>query len=183
MPSDTTPETQSPDATAPGFSSSATAQGVKERRSTRPPSARAQAKFLSALTEYGIVQYACNESGIPRRKAYHFREVNREFALAWDAAIVSSTEMLEHEAARRAKGYEVTTFDKNGNAHVMHVYSDRLLEFVLAARKDDYRVRRVEMTGKDGGAINVTDEAQSIRSKLLHGVAESATRASPVEAD
>lgn len=172
MSNDTTPEDQSPDANAQGFSSSATPRKREDRpsnkRTWRKPSARARRKFLKAFAECGVVLYACEQSGVSRRAIYWLKEVDTEFAIEWDAAYNASTERLEREAIRRANGYERTGIDRNGNVYTVQEHSDRLLEFVLMSRDDKYRVRRVEMTGKDGGAINVNDEAGSIRSKLLH---------------
>jgi hypothetical protein len=139
------------------------------------PSTRARKVFIEALAECGVVLYACEQSGMQRRAAYYLREVDTEFAMAWDAALAESTERLEREAVRRAHdGVTQPVFYKGDECGTVQVYSDRLLEFLLASRDDKYRVRRVEMTGKDGGPINVADEAESIRSKLLHESADSA---------
>ena len=136
---------------------------------------RARAAFLKALAEKGVVRYACECSGIDRRNAYHQREVDPTFAAEWDRAYDESTERLEQEAIRRATGYDVVEYDKNGVEHTTTQHSDRLLEFMLASRDDKYRVRRVEMTGKDGGAIHVVDDAESVRGKLVGSAALSST--------
>jgi hypothetical protein len=154
-----------------------------DKRAKRAPTTRARKLFIDALSECGVVLYACEQSGIERRKAYWLREVDNAFALAWDAACSESTERLEREAIRRANGYDVDSVDKNGYRHTVTAYSDRLLEFMLSSRDDKFRVRRVEMTGKDGGAINVTDDAESIRSKLLHDAAVERAQDALIKAD
>lgn len=157
---------------------------AKVRGAKGTPSTRARKQFIEALSECGVVLYACEKSGMVRRAAYYLREVDTQFAIAWDAAISESTERLEREAVRRAHdGVPTPVFYKGEECGTVQTYSDRLLEFLLASREDKFRVRRVEMTGKDGGAINVTDDAESIRSKLLHDAAVADTASALVKAD
>lgn len=89
--------------------------------------------FLAALEDTGTVVQACKAAQIDRASAYRERQRNEQFALAWADVDAKVTDTLERVAVHRAV---------NG--------SDRLLEFLLKARKPDvYRESyvRVEHSG------------------------------------
>ena len=96
-------------------------------------------RFLQALAEYGVVQKACDVSGVARRTAYHHKETNEDFAKAWHFAVEAALDAMELEAIRRAKGWQDEYKDSNGNTVKRFNYSDRMLEFLLKSRryKDD----------------------------------------------
>lgn len=90
-------------------------------------------EFLQALEDTGTVVQACRVAGISRRGAYDARQSDEAFALAWADVDAKVTDTLERVAVHRAI---------NG--------SDRLLEFLLKARRPDlYRENtvRVEHSG------------------------------------
>lgn len=86
------------------------------------------------------VSMACRSARLGRTTYYRWRQDDREFALACEAAIETGTDRLEDEAKRRAMG-------KDG--------SDTLLIFLLKARRPDKYKDRVsnEHTGPRGGPI------------------------------
>lgn len=90
-------------------------------------------KFLAAFADVGTVVEACEVAGVGRRTAYQARQADEDFALAWADVEEAVTEGLEREAKRRAL---------DG--------SDRLLEFLLKARRPDrYRENvKVEHSGE-----------------------------------
>lgn len=76
--------------------------------------------FLAALEEGETVSGACRAARINRTTAYRRRVADEDFALAWHDLEESATDRLEATAYRRAlEG------------------SDRLMEFLLKARRPD----------------------------------------------
>lgn len=61
-----------------------------------------EAWFLEALAEDGNVSRASTVAGFDRKTAYRKREVDRNFAEAWDNALAIAADRLEAEALRRA---------------------------------------------------------------------------------
>src|SRR4051812_36233108 len=65
-------------------------------------SARARQRFLDALASGFSVSAAASAAGMGRQTAYDLRKRDPEFAVAWEDAIESETDLLEDEARRRA---------------------------------------------------------------------------------
>lgn len=61
-----------------------------------------EAWFLEALAEDGNVSRASTVAGFDRKTAYRKREVDHNFAEAWDNALAIAADRLEAEALRRA---------------------------------------------------------------------------------
>ena len=89
-------------------------------------------KFLVAFSNSGNVRYACREAGVARSTAYEAKESDPEFSAAWDVANEEATERLELVAYNRAVRS-----------------SDRLLEFLLKARKPDKYRDRLEIEASE----------------------------------
>jgi hypothetical protein len=60
--------------------------------------------FLQTLAQSGNVTGSCEELGISRTQAYHWRNTDPEFAQRWDEALELGADALEDEAKRRALG-------------------------------------------------------------------------------
>jgi hypothetical protein len=58
--------------------------------------------FLIGLEQCGNVSASAAAAGIHRTTAYHWRETDGAFRMAWDAALDVATDSLEEEARRRA---------------------------------------------------------------------------------
>jgi len=108
-----------------------TANARKERRDWKRP-------FLAALEEGHTIVDACRVAGIARTTAYEGRQRDEAFALAWADLEEKATEKLEAEAYNRALGG-----------------SDRLMEFLLKARRPDKYRDRVDHT--HAGELTVTE--------------------------
>lgn len=102
--------------------------------------------WLDLFEWTGMVTGACEMLGISRQTAYTERQRNEDFALAWADVEERSTERMEAEAYRRAV-VGVTTPMVSAGKHVTDVqnYSDRLLEFMLKARRPDKYRDRVDV--------------------------------------
>ena len=62
----------------------------------------AKAMFLAQLADAGMVTESAQAAGVDRKTVYNWRKTDKEFAQAWDDALVAGTEILEREATRRA---------------------------------------------------------------------------------
>lgn len=105
-----------------------------------------RAEFLKQFELTGMVSEAAELTGVSRQTVYMERQRNEDFALAWADVEERSTERMEAEAYRRAvEG--VTTPMVSAGQHVTDVqtYSDRLLEFMLKARRPEKYRERVDV--------------------------------------
>jgi hypothetical protein len=107
--------------------------------------------FLAAFEETGMVSRACEAIGISRQTAYMERQRNEGFAIDWADVEERTTETMEREAYRRAvEG--ITEPVVSAGKHVTDVtsYSDRLLEFMLKARRPEKYRDRVDVKHSGG---------------------------------
>jgi hypothetical protein len=124
-------------------------------RAYRPLSARARRGFLDALGTGWSVSAAAERAGRHRNRFYDLRERDEAFALEWAQAVEQGTQVLEDEARRReVDGVEEPVYQGGELVGAVRKYSDRLLEFLLRARRPAvYRDNaRVEV----GGGVAVT---------------------------
>ena len=97
-------------------------------------------KFIASLAEHGVVQQACEESGVGRSSAYKHRQEDSDFAEAWDEAVEASTDLMIAEARRRAvQGVDEPVFYGGSRVGTIRKYSDSLLMFLIKARRPEYR--------------------------------------------
>jgi flagellar biosynthesis/type III secretory pathway chaperone len=118
---------------------------------------RAREVFLAELADGHTVKYAAEKAGVSRQAAYSWREMDEDFRLAWASAEEEGIQALE-EAARKlaVEGTEVQIFDRNGNLlRTEFKQSERLLEFLLKAKRPKTYRERVSVTGEDGGPLEV----------------------------
>lgn len=135
--------------------------------------------FLDAYRECGTILHAAKAVGVDRMTIYRWKEHDLEFDAKFHQAELDVTEMLEREAIRRAtQGDYRLKFDKRGDPLIDpetgEYYrelerSDTLLIFLLKAH-DPAKYRdnsRVELTGRDGGPIEVdADPYRAIESRV-----------------
>jgi hypothetical protein len=147
-------------------------------------SAHLKRAFLKVFGEQGIISRAADQVGIDRNTVYYWQEHDAGFAAAFRQAEARATELLEAEAHRRAvQGVERLKFDRGlplvnpdtGEPYREREYSDTLLIFLLKARNPaKYRDNsRVELTGKDGGPIDIDVEPAD---RIARRIAELAAR-------
>lgn len=109
--------------------------------------------FLAAFAKTGVVSTAAQAAGVDRTVIYDWKNVDPNFAAAYEVAEMESTERLETEAIRRAHDgtkREVSHYyqgDKVG-VDVITEYSDTLLIFLLKARKPLVYGTKVDVTSK-----------------------------------
>lgn len=149
------------------------------------------ATFLAVLEATGHVTRAAAEAGFARQRFYELRDVDQEFAEAWEVAQERGEAVIEAEVRRRAiegierpvlhqgqivnvwigpdgrllaDGEEKTVEGARLSPLVLREYSDRLLELLAKAHNPAYRDR-----GGDGG-IHFGDGAKVV---LLPGTSSS----------
>ncbi len=103
-------------------------------------------KFFAELAEGQSVSAAAAAISISRNSMYAWRTKDEAFAKAWDEAIEAGTDTLEDEAVRRAKAG-----------------SDTLLIFLLNGRRPEKFKHRSELTGKNGGPVEITINRKDAR--------------------
>ena len=94
-----------------------------------------KAEFLVLISLGMAVAHACEKVGMSRTSAYQLREVDPDFSKLWADCYDSSTEVLESECYRRAKGWEEERILPGGVIHTVEKYDNLLLMFLLKARK------------------------------------------------
>jgi len=127
-------------------------------------------EFLSELANIPNVVRACRKVGISRVRMYEVYNTEPDFAKRWDAAIAEGVESMEAEAQRRAfEGYPVIT--KQG---VFDGFSDTLAIFLLKAHAPEkYReTSKLELTGKDGGAVQIDDSSAAAQMAAILAAAQ-----------
>jgi hypothetical protein len=104
------------------------------------------------------VREACEHVGIRRHQVRALKRADSEFADDYREARGYGDERIRNEIARRAiDGVEDPITNKDGEI-VGHriVYSDRLLGMMAKAHLPEYREsRQIELTGRDGGPLEV----------------------------
>jgi hypothetical protein len=118
-----------------GISGSLNLPTPPEKR-RRPLTRKDRAAFLEALGHGWSVRHAAVHAGRHWRRFYTLRDRDETFAAEWADAVGAGTDVLEHEAFRRAVD-GVTEPIYQGGELVGHVqrYSDKLLEFLLRGRR------------------------------------------------
>lgn len=119
-------------------------------------------RFLRRLAAGHTVTAAARAIKVSRGYLYQVRAEEPDFAAEWDAAYAEGTETLEEEALRRAtRGVRredpVFFMGVQVGKKIVTTYSDTLLLALLKKRDPEKWRERFEHTGKDGGAIEVTD--------------------------
>ncbi len=137
--------------------------------------------FLAALASTGSVTKACAAAGLESRNTvYEWRKTDPDFAKRWEEARAIGMEALEDEAIRRAHdGVDEPVFHQGVAVGTVRKYSDTLLIFLLKGAKPDvYRDRvSTELTGKDGGPVQVDDTQAASRIASLLARAEARRKA------
>lgn len=115
--------------------------------------AQRKARFLKELTKRANVSAAARAAKVDRSTPYHWREMDEEFARAWDEAVEVAVDALEGEAWRRAAiGVLEPVFQKGAQVGQIRRYSDTLMITLLKAhRREKYSEKQqLEHTGAGG---------------------------------
>lgn len=84
----------------------------------------------------GNVSEACRAAQVARQTAYNWREADKGFAAAWDAACDVAWDRAEREAYRRAvEGWDEPVYQGGVQVGVVRRYSDTMLQATLKAKR------------------------------------------------
>lgn len=117
-------------------------------------------QFLEVLQETSSITRACKIVGIDKKTAYEHKYANPEFFAEWEAALEIAVDKLLEEAWRRAHDGEPVTYQGKKIKGVTQK-SDLLTMFLIKGRRQEYATERKEITGRNGGPLelrNVTEE-------------------------
>lgn len=159
-----------------------------------------KAPFLAALRQVPVLVHACEAVGINRSTAYRARQADDEFATAWDDAIEDGVDNAEREAFRRGVvGFEEPVIHKGSLAYVYERYvdpsdneerfrrvldakgqpipltvrkhSDLILSLILKGRRKKVYADRTELTGPEGGVLQIDETGRTARVAQLMALA------------
>lgn len=127
--------------------------------------------FLVAFSECGNVTQAAISAGIVRQTHYDWLSNSPDYADLFEQAKESAADKLEQEARRRAiEGTQKAIYYQGEIVGYENVYSDNLLMFMLKGDRPEKFKDRTELTGKNGGPIELTAltaEQRDLRIKEL----------------
>ena len=107
-------------------------------------------KFIEALRDTASVYHSCKAAGIERSTAYRARDVDEQFRKAWNDALEDAGDQVEYALRKRA-------CDKSDLASI----------FWLKNNREKYREHtRLELTGPQGGPIQIEQAASEFDSRL-----------------
>jgi hypothetical protein len=132
------------------------------------------ALFIAELTKDGNVSRAAHVAGVDRSNAYQKRLKDAEFAERWENAIETAADALEAEARRRAvEGTDKGVWHQGVQVGTEKQYSDSLLALMLKAkRRREYGdSSKVELTGADGGPVQIEDNPLQSARKIAFALA------------
>ncbi|MDD3927726.1 MAG: terminase [bacterium] len=114
-------------------------------------------EFFEVISSGKPLKAALAVTGYKRRTVYDWREQDEEFKARWEDAVTEAVELMEKEADRRAvKGVLKPVFYKGAKCGSVREFSDTLLIFRLKALAPNKYRERTELTGKDGGPVEVS---------------------------
>lgn len=121
----------------------------------------AKAAAIEAGKIAGNVTEAAKAAGVDRRTINRWRQDDPAFAAAWESASEEAWDRLEREALRRAvDGWDDPVFYEGVQVGSRKVYSDRLAELVIKAKRaKEYREKPtldVNLSGNVTVAIDLS---------------------------
>lgn len=131
--------------------------------------------FVRAFRVMGNVTHAATAAGVSRDTVYKAREIDPEFAKAWDDAQEQAADRVEAEIFRRAvTGVEKAVWHQGEQCGVEVVYSDGLLTLLAKAlRPHKFRDRHeVAIGNPDGTNLQLESRQQALN--LFAGSPEAA---------
>ena len=135
-------------------------------KKTGKTSAARKRLFLKAFARCGVVERAARAAGVTHQAVAKWRK-NEKFEALFQEAAEAAIQVLEAEAFRRSHdGVLEPVFYHGVKCGAVRRYSDTLLIFLLKARRPKVYRERHEITGADGGPLEVIDARESLERKL-----------------
>jgi hypothetical protein len=150
-----------------------------EERQRRRIDSAVRFEFLGLLAKGWSATRAARATGFSRQRFYELRARDDAFRDDWAAAVDQGTDRLEDEAYRRAvEGVREPIFSRGEVVGERRMYSDRLIEFLLKARRPAvYREQSLVELRKDPNELRQIEEAverftRQVKAESLQGVPE-----------
>jgi len=115
--------------------------------------------FLHRLVNNGgDIKDALDDVSVSPVVALRAYNASPQFKAAWDEAMNAATVLIEHTALRRASYTKRKVLDQSGvEVEIEDKPADRMVQMMLKARKPDVYSDKLQVTGKDGGPLQVRD--------------------------
>ena len=149
---------------------------VKRKKAAKQPDIRLvrrgvskKAPFLAAFRRTASVRRAAAAVKIDRTMHYRWLAEDPTYAAAFEKAREEAAQVLEDEAVRRAyEGIRKPVFYQGEVVDYVFEYDTALLMFLLRGWRPDRYRERTELTGPDGGPIEVdiVDRLKAARKRL-----------------
>jgi hypothetical protein len=145
------------------------------QRLTTEQKRTAQETFLLNFAVSANLTAACRAAGVERITVYRWQEHDETFSLRYKQAEAEVNDVVRAAIFRRAvEGVNEPLHhngrivkDEQGKPVTVKKYSDTLLIFLAKARMPEFRDKQqVEVSGKDGGPIEVNDAHTRLAEKL-----------------
>jgi hypothetical protein len=142
----------------------------------------AQATFLEAFAECGIIRSAAKAAGIARQTVYDWKNNDPAFAARYEVAEADANDVLREEIRRRAvDGWDEPVYQGGDLVGTIRRYDSGLLKFIAQSRMPEFR-DRLDVTSGDEtlgaheriNAIVNDPQAASLACDLLSRVGRSA---------
>lgn len=134
-------------------------------------------QFLDHLRINANVSEAAKSIGVSRQAIYNERKEDKEFAEAWEDALGEALDNLESALYSRAiNGVTNDVFYEGVPCGTKTEYSDTAAMFLLKNRRPEVfsdKVRQ-EITGKDGGAIQIQNLSDRERAERINAILDRA---------
>ena len=113
--------------------------------------------FLIALRrQYGNVSAAAKKAGFSRHAAYAHKKTDTQFSKQWDEILDGLIDDAEKELHRRAvKGTLKPVFYKGEKIGSIRQFSDRLLEFLLKAKRPEQYRDKLDLDTNIRGSLDI----------------------------
>ena len=147
------------------------ATGHRNKRTERQADLRAAAKrqILETLAKGLSPVAAAKAAGVAYSTIWTWKREDAAFSAAWDEAFEQGTDVLEDIALKRATvGNQRPVYQGGKQVGTVQEFSDHLLLATLARRREAWRQSKtkVELSGKDGGPVQVHHVRALIAEKL-----------------
>ncbi len=161
-------------------------EGSSHKGQFENPRARTRAQqdaFLEQFAAIGVITAACKLVGIDRQRHYEWMAASDkypDYAERFANAVEEAADRAEAEMVRRGiQGWEEPVYGKLpgretgfGVIGSRRLFSDRMLELCLKARRPEKFRERMEHTGAGGGAIKMDVDLTKVSTERLRQMRE-----------
>ncbi len=138
--------------------------------------------FLKAFALTGSITRAAQAAGIDKTMHYRWAKKSPAYRAAFEAAAGEFGDELEAEAIRQAKeGVLTPVFYQGQKCGALRVFSPGLMQFLLRGFKPQKYSNRTEISGPEGGPIEIVERLNAARARMNEENAEAARKLAEAE--